>query len=178
MSKQPFVSKRGPLYLVGMSFYGDPFASASDWSTENEIGLLWKRFISYTDASGGMLPDTVNESVGYEVHIREEADELTGAYEVFIGVEVSTFDRMPLGCVGKVFRAREYACFTLIGPEITSDWHATVIQPWLEKTGAVVSAAYTMEVYDERFKGMDQLATSEIEVHVPIHFPNRMERGE
>ena len=30
--------------LIGSVYYGNPFHSAKEWSTDNEIGNTWKRF--------------------------------------------------------------------------------------------------------------------------------------
>ena len=46
-----FVSKQA-INLLGMSFYGDPFKEAGDWSMDNEIGRLSKRYMDFFARNG------------------------------------------------------------------------------------------------------------------------------
>ena len=40
-------AKRSKIFLIGCSFYGDPFTGSAGWTEENEIGRLWNRFMNY-----------------------------------------------------------------------------------------------------------------------------------
>jgi hypothetical protein len=66
------IVERGQMILVGMSFYGDPFAESGGWTEENEIGRLWERFMAYLAAHAGAIRHTTEERVAYEVHVAGE----------------------------------------------------------------------------------------------------------
>jgi hypothetical protein len=44
MPEEPKVTQKKRLQLLGRTYYGNPFHSAKEWNTENEIGKLLKRF--------------------------------------------------------------------------------------------------------------------------------------
>ena len=64
--------------VVGMSFYGDPFSQASGWSEDNEIGLLWKRFVAFFEARGEAIKHAVEPNAMLEIHIETEESEEKG----------------------------------------------------------------------------------------------------
>jgi DNA gyrase inhibitor GyrI len=61
-----------------------------------------------------------------------------------------------------------YAVFSLRGDEILSDWNQTIYAAWLPGSGYEVPYNYVVERYDERFKGVQQIAESMLEILVPI----------
>jgi predicted transcriptional regulator YdeE len=69
--------------------------------------------------------------------------------------------------VAKVLPPGDYARFTLRGEEISADWPLAV-SAWLEEHGYRSRTSFSYELYDERFKGIDRIAESVIEVHVPL----------
>jgi AraC family transcriptional regulator len=154
--------------LVGMSFFGDPFRAAGGWSEENEIGRLWNRFEAYLVDHGAALRHVRDDRVAYELHIEHQGTPATGEYEVFVGLEVAELEEVPVQLLVKLLPPGEYAVFTLRGAQITSDWHKTIYADWLPASGYEPAHGYMFERYDERFKGMDRLEESAIEVHVPV----------
>ncbi|MDY0020628.1 MAG: GyrI-like domain-containing protein [Anaerolineae bacterium] len=166
---EPLIIEKERLLLVGFSFFGDPFATSGDWEEENEIGRLWSRFMAYMERRGKEIAPLLHApGVGYELHITHAETPAKGHYEVFVGVEAVSLDGLPVDLLVKVLPPTQYAVFTLKGEEITGDWTRTIYREWLPASGYQEAYPYMFERYDERFKGMEHLTTSEIEVHVPV----------
>jgi predicted transcriptional regulator YdeE len=117
------ISERGPILLVGMAFYGDPFDKASAWDEDNEIGALWRRFMAYVSAHPDAIAERADRSERwYELHVTAAETPRTGRYEVFAGVEVLGLPAIPLACSAKILPPAEYAAITVRGPEMEGDW--------------------------------------------------------
>jgi predicted transcriptional regulator YdeE len=80
---------------------------------------------------------------------------------------------VPVQLLVKILPPTDYAVFTLQGTQITSDWHRTAYAEWLPAVGYEPRLGYMFERYDERFKGMDRLDESAIEVHIPVRKKER-----
>jgi predicted transcriptional regulator YdeE len=158
----------GPLLLAGLSFYGDPFRLAADWSEDNEIGRLWKRFVALLAIYPEWAAEAALEPVTYELHLETDQTAATGEREVFVGVPVAGPEGLPVALCLKWLPPAEYAVFTLSGAEITADWAQTVFGQALPEAGLIPAAAYSLQRYDERFKGMDRLEESQLEVWAPV----------
>ena len=159
---KPEIVEKGKITLVGMPFYGDPFKDQKGWSSENEIGKLWGRFVSKVKTVKNRVGETA-----YEVHIEPEEYEQTKNFFVFVGVEVDKVDDLPLEMFVKILPPSKYAVFTLKGKEITSNWPDMIYKKWLPKSGFEEAHKFTIEYYDERFKGTDD-PESELDIYVPI----------
>jgi len=162
------IVEKPALLLVGFDFFGDPFRSYSGWSEENEIGRLWARWIAYLQNAQPPLSHVLPQSVMYEVHVYHPETLQTGEFEVFVGNEVSAFDEFPPEVVVKTLPASRYAVFTLSGQEITADWPWVMDTEWLPALGVRRRTTYNFQRYDARFKGMDALDASELDVYVPL----------
>jgi predicted transcriptional regulator YdeE len=154
--------------VVGMSYYGDPFQQASGWSADNEIGRLWARFSVFAEKYPGAIKHTVTPDAGLEIHIETDETREKGHFEVFVGVVVDELEDVPPQCSVKVLPTTQYAVFTLKGGRITSDWGRQIYQRWLPSSGFVPAHPYMIEYYDERFKGLERVEESEMDVYVPV----------
>ena len=162
------VIEKDQMLLVGLSFFGDPFKSSAGWTEENEIGRLWVRFMSFLESQGARIQHIKEREVSYEVHIEHPETQEKGEYEVFVGLEVAQLKDLPVELLVKVLPPTSYAVFTLIGEEITSDWHQMIHRDWLPGSGYRIAYDYAIERYDERFKGLDKIAESVLEVYIPV----------
>ena len=158
----------GEWRVVGMSFFGDPFSQASGWSEDNEIGLLWKRFIAFYTQHAGAIQHVADPNAMLEIHVETEETLEKGLSQVFVGVRVKKLEDVPIECVVKVLPATEYAVFTLRGAEITADWSKLIYADWLPSSGYCVSHRYGIQYYDQRFKGLDQIEESILDVYTPV----------
>lgn len=161
------------LLLAGMSFFGNPFRIAAGWTDENEIGRLWTRFMTFVSSNASApntsaLPGICEESVFYEVHITTPEGAAVGAFEVFVGMEAASVEEIPIECVAKWLPPTRYAAFLLMGEEISSDWNAIIVDEWVLANRYRKSSDYTVLRYDSRYKGLDALKESALEVWVPI----------
>jgi len=151
-----------------MSFYGDPFDTHAGWDEENQIGLLWKRLFAF------LQKDAVFSSLSqsrswYEVHIQSEETKVKGLFEVFVGVEfdLNLLAEIPAQLLVKNLPAVQYAVFTFEGEEISSDWGKT-LERWMSASEYQSAGTYNFQYYDERFKGLDRISESVLDVYIPI----------
>jgi AraC family transcriptional regulator len=166
---KPEIIAEKQLILIGMSFYGDPFDTHTGWDEDNQIGLLWKRFMGYLAQNAVTLQNTCSDKYCYEIHIYNKETSSKGVFEVFVGVEwnPARITEIPVELSVKVLPLTRYAVFTFKGQEIVSDWEK-VLEGWLATSGYESAYSYNFQCYDERFKGLDNLADSILEVYVPI----------
>jgi len=162
----PQLVDKDQIILAGLSFFGDPFKFSGGWTEENEIGRLWKRFMAYLGEEGQQVRHA-KMSGFYEVHIDHLEMEQTGEYEVFVGAEVDRVEEVPVRLSIKLLPPTQYAVFTLAGQDIVADWSAEM-QAWLTRSGYQRAHAYGFQLYDERFKGMDRLDESVLDMYVPV----------
>ncbi len=164
---QPTLLQKPEILLVGLSFYGDPFDSSDAWTEENHIGRTWQRLTSYLGQHGGAIRHRTASDVFYEVHIYGEETSTRGLFEVFVGVEVERLEAVPVDLLVKVLPAADYAVFTLAGEAIFSDW-VMHIDRWLAEAGFERSQPYSVQYYDPRFKGLDRIAESTLDIYMPV----------
>ena len=155
------------IILAGMSFYGDPFDSSDAWSEENQIGRLWQRLMTYLERHQDSLQEDMQQGASYEVHIYGPETETKGLFEVFVGLRISEVENVPFDLTIKVLPAATYAVFTLTGKRIIEDWEKEM-KVWLEQQGYREAYPYNFQYYDARFKGMDRINESQIDVYIPI----------
>lgn len=164
---EPIIIQKSKMKFVGMSFYGDPFDTRGGWDQENEIGRVWVRFFKYLEMHKGSIQNIIQSDVCYEIHIYNEETRTKGYFEVFVGMQVDVFDSVSVELLGKVIPASQYAVFTLEGEQITTDWHLTV-DKWISQAGYECEETFAIQVYDQRFKGVDRIAESELDVYLPL----------
>ncbi len=165
---QPRIVETKSITLIGMSFYGDPFDTHAGWDEDNQIGLLWKRFMGFL-GKNQLIGALMRAGAFYEVHICGEETNEKGLFEVFVGVEfeVEQLKSVPAELSIKNLPATQYAVFTFQGQEIIADWEK-IIQDWLLTSGYQSAGSYNFQYYTERFKGMDRLDESVLDVYAPI----------
>jgi AraC family transcriptional regulator len=164
---EPRLIDVGPMMLVGLSFFGDPFRFHGGWEEENEIGRLWVRFMAYWDQRSSEIRHLVDPGVMYEVHVEHAETAQTGEFEVFAGVEVTRLEETPVELAVKALPPTRYAVFTLRGAEISSDYNQMMVD-WMEKSGYQRAHPFGFQRYDERFKGVHDMGGSVLEVYVPV----------
>ncbi|MHC1784850.1 MAG: GyrI-like domain-containing protein [Anaerolineaceae bacterium] len=166
---KPEIIPEKQFILIGMSFYGDPFDTHTGWDEDNQIGLLWKRFMGYLAQNTVALQNAYSDKYCFEIHIYNKETSSKGVFEVFVGVEgdPARIAEIPVELSVKVLPRTSYAVFTFQGQQIVSDWEK-VLEGWLDTSGYESPYSYNFQCYDERFKGLDNLEESTLEVFVPI----------
>lgn len=157
-------------FIIGMNFYGDPFSVGGSWSVDNAIGMLWKRFIAYYTNKSNLISNRVNDDVMYECHIMDDEFENTGEYGVMVGVEVTELKDQPIHLVSKSIPKSSYIVLELTGQEIVSDQGVFIKEVLKEMVDVSVNMSYFFEKYDHRFKGMDNIEESTVEIYIPITY--------
>lgn len=165
---EPTIVERDQIILVGFSFFGDPFTTSGGWTEENEIGRLWNRFVTYMARHGDRIKHIKNPEVSYEVHITHEETAAKEHYEVFVGIEVTQLEDAPIKVSMKMLPPTKYAVATLKGEQITSDWARMIYHEWMPGSGYQGAHPYMFQLYDRRFKGLEHLDESALDVYVPV----------
>ena len=164
---QPKIITEKSIILAGMSFYGDPFDTSNAWTEENQIGRLWQRLMRYFERNRDALSWDLHQTANYEVHIYGPETETEGLFEVFVGFKITDISLVPYDMVVKVLPPTGYAIFTLTGKAIFEDWEKE-IRAWLDENSYQDAYPYNFQYYDQRFKGLDRIEESQIDVYIPI----------
>ena len=114
------------------------------------------------------FPHLFSQDVTYEAHVRHSEAARKEAFEVLVGVEVEKLEGVPLELVIKLLPPSTYAGFTLRGDQITADWDQTILTGWMARTGYEPAHPFSLQRYDERFKGLNRIEESVLELYVPI----------
>jgi len=155
------------IILVGMSFYGDPFETSTGWTEENQIGRLWQRLMAYLADNAESIKHRVPVHASYEVHVYGPETMSKGLFEVFVGLQVEKLEAVPVDLLVKILPVTEYAVFSLQGEQIISDWHLEIDQ-WIAAAGYQSAHPFSFQFYDERFKGLDQIEDSQLDIYMPV----------
>jgi AraC family transcriptional regulator len=165
---EPTIVERDQIVLAGFSFFGDPFATSGGWTEENEIGRLWNKFVAYMAHHGDCIKHIKNPEACYEVHIAHEETATKGHFEVFVGVEISQLEDLPIEISVKMLPPTKYAVFTLKGKQITSDWPKMIYHDWMPGSGYQGAHSFMFQLYDRRFRGLEHLDASVLDAYVPV----------
>ncbi|MGM0405275.1 MAG: GyrI-like domain-containing protein [Thermoplasmatota archaeon] len=165
------IIEKEQFFVAGVDYFG-PLPSTED--DINPIEELWERFTDFCSNRWYTIKEfVVDEDVSYEIHMwnQEELEENRN-FIAFIGVEVDDLNNLPVELVGKVISESRYAKINLKGDEIQR-WEELVYKEWLESSDYQVRlfGNYSLDYqrYDEKvFKGIDNLADSELDVFLPI----------
>jgi predicted transcriptional regulator YdeE len=166
--KKPNIVQLDRIILAGFSFFGDPFATSAEWTAENEIGRLCTRFMEYLETNKERTKDLFQSHISYEVWTWNEETRAKGHFDIFVGMEVEDVKAVPYDLLVRILPPCEYAVFTLKGQEITTDWYKPMYEEWLPQSGYGEAYPYQFQYYDQRFKGMDRVDESELDVYVPV----------
>ncbi|MEF8874206.1 MAG: GyrI-like domain-containing protein [Candidatus Thermoplasmatota archaeon] len=164
--------KKENMYLAGLQYYGT--IEQQDIKIENCIDDLWLRFAKFCRNKWGTIEDkVVDPDLSYEIQIwNEEELKKEGKLSIFVGVEFEDLDEIPLELSGKVLPAGKYISFKLKGEEIKT-WEEDILQDWFPHDDYWFRSFgdYLFHVqcfHEEKFKGVENLEESELEVLVPV----------
>lgn len=147
------VGKRPEMTIVG------PVA-VSEKADSALICKLWDSFEGYSEAIKHKQPD-----VWYELHIDDG-----NCHYCLTGIEVAKVEDLPLHCFAKTIPAGEYAVFSHKISQGGFPAAYRQIKQWLEENGyggAKSHKLFEVQVYDHRFKDMDD-PDSEIDFLIPL----------
>ena len=158
--------------LLGSVFWGDPFHSAEEWSVENEIGKLWMRFMGLVKKNSKLLQKIwIRPDVGYEIHIETEEFRKNKQYYVFVGMEVTNLEEIPVDMFAKILPKTKYVMTTTKVHEF--DTVEYILKDWIRKGDYEQAYPYIIQVYDyKRFKGMEH-KDSELDWYIPLRQKNK-----
>jgi AraC family transcriptional regulator len=151
--EEPRIAKQDEMILVGI------VASAPDVG-EIDIHGLWERFETYFDSIKHRVGDK-----SYEIHIEEDVSPTM--HFCFVGCQVSAIEDLDSELFAKTLPTCHYAVFTHRFRH--GDYYVAfeAVYDWLEHSAYAPAHLFDVQVYDERFRGVDD-PDSEFEIHVPI----------
>lgn len=165
---KPGIFESKEIVMAGMSFFGDPFDTHAGWDEDNQIGLLWKRLYAYLE-NNSEVKRLLTSSQCYEVHLYGPETNEKGLFEVFVGMDfdLNRISELPAELLVKHLPATQYAVFSMSGNEISGDWEKQIMD-WMLESGYESGGNFGIQLYDERFKGVDRLDESVLDVYIPI----------
>ena len=124
--------------------------------------------MAFLETDGGRILHAARRDAMVEVHVYGQETLDAGAWEIFVGIEVDRLENVPVELVVKILPTSTYAVFSLRGEEISGDWSSTIYDGWLPGSGFEMAHNYAFQYYDERFKGLENLDESVLEILVPV----------
>lgn len=133
-------------------------SNAQEW-----IPMLWDKII----ATQGEIKNQTNppQCLGFEFFPFNFPE--TKLFYYMPSFTVNDLSEVPLMMCGKSIPAGLYAVFTHKGPTSTiAQTFETIYLEWLPNSDYEFRFGYDFELYDHRFKGMDE--SSELDIYVPV----------
>jgi AraC family transcriptional regulator len=165
---KPSIIEERVFRLLGCVFYGDPFHSAKEWSYDNEIGNLWKRYGKLIYKYSKLINSiSIDQNLNYEVHLEPEEYKKNKQYYVLIGTEIKDSEEFPLEMFLKIFPKSKYLKFTTT---MENKWKigGYIYKTWIPENNYDQAFPYVIQAYDlKRYKGLDD-PQSEIDWYIPI----------
>jgi len=162
------IVERDQMLLAGFGFYGDPFSSKAGWIEENEIGILWSRFMGLLFKPDSPIAHLKENKEWFEVWIETEESNEKGFFEIFVGTGIASLDEVPYTMQIKVLPKTSYVVVTAKGNKIKSEKPYIEFQKWLKSSKYDHVDKFNIQVYDHRFKGIDKIEESELDFYFPI----------
>lgn len=140
-------------YVVGATVYGDPHSGvfAKAWE-------VFHKQMKNVELKG--------KCYGIEIYTEKYFEGVKWFY-MACG-EVANLSSIPITLVGKTIPEHKYAVFSCKGgvKEIAKTFHFAYDE-WIPKSNYDVADCFDLELYDERFKGIDNPETV-IDIYIPI----------
>jgi predicted transcriptional regulator YdeE len=162
------IVERDQMLLAGFGFYGDPFTSQAGWTEENEIGILWSRFMKMLFNADSPIAQLKDNKEWFEVWIDSEESVEKGFFEIFVGTQITSCEKVPYNMLIKVLPPASYAVITATGNMIKSEEPYNEFHNWLKSVPYDQAGRFCVQVYDHRFKGIDKIEESELDFYFPI----------
>ncbi len=158
--------------LAGFDYRGSMLDEKE--SFEKKIENLWGTLSEFCVNKWLSIDDeVVDPKYSYEVQVwNEEELDQEGKLEVFVGFELEDIDEIPVELVNKVLPATKYISFQLKGEEIET-WEEDILQDWIPDSDYWIRSfdEYLFHIqcfHEEKYKGIDNIEDSELEVLIPV----------
>lgn len=169
ISMEPEIVRKESFRVVGMQITTTLKSNAENM----DIAKLWERFAPRMDEIAGRVDPAVTYGIcgspADEETCHCEMTEET-EYAELVCVRVESPGRLPEGMTAATVPARTYAVFTHKGklfPNYLPQTYDYIYGTWLPGSGYELDGGFDFELYDERFKAIDDPA-SEMDIYVPI----------
>ncbi|MBK9247509.1 MAG: GyrI-like domain-containing protein [Ignavibacteria bacterium] len=152
----PTFREMGAKKLIGCSIYTS--------GTKSDFPEIWDVFIKRMDE----IPHALKSETSYAVEFLGQEFHTEGKWFYMPCIEVTEFDEIPILMVAKTIPAARYAVFTHTG-DISGvhELYTFVFKEWLPNSEFEMAFDFNLELYDERFLGVDN-PESQLEILVPV----------
>lgn len=147
--------KRDTFQLIGIE--------EKDFMMSNDLMELWKKFMHVE----GEIPNQVAKTqYGVSYFSKDYEPKTMKGYNYFIGLEVSSLDKVPDGMLTHIVPPASYVVFDHHGSvEDIPKTYEYIYGPWMKASGSKPAESDTFEMYGERFDTPDDPV---VEIWVPI----------
>lgn len=147
--------KRDTFQLIGIE--------ERDFMMSDNLMELWKKFLQ---VEGEIPNQAAKTQYGISYATKEFDPKTMKGYNYFVGLEVSSLDKVPDGMLTHIVPAASYVVFDHHGPvETIPKTYEYIFGPWMKISGSKPAETDTFEVYGERFDNPDDPV---VEIWVPI----------
>ena len=164
---QPIYCEKNEMKLIGISA---PFngAMAKEANNHNVIPDLWKKFFSLLPCiSNRSTDETIGVIYPASSAFDDGSDRLHENLIYFAGVELTSFDKVPLGMEKLTLKGQRYASFGHRGPIDQIDMTLQYIfGSWLPQSGHQILDLPNLEIFPEGYLPMGE--RSEMNYLVPV----------
>ncbi|MCR8644678.1 zinc ribbon domain-containing protein [Paenibacillus sp. N1-5-1-14] len=158
---EPVTVTRDEMKVIGIA---TRTTNACEAGPEGAIPKLWQQF--FEEQVGSRIPNQSEAPALLGLYTNYESD-ITGEYDMVIGMTVNTLESIPDGMVGQVIPAAKYVVFTSpIGPLmeiIPATWHH--IWQWMQHTEEVRTYTGDFELYDARSSNPN---AAQVDIYIAI----------
>ncbi len=157
--------------LIGLNYHGS--ITEDDVGFEERVEDMWRRLSEFCINRWDSVEDKViDPEWSYEVQVWNEHElEESGKMDVFVGMESTDLDDIPIQLVAKVLPQGKYLSFKLEGEEIQG-WEEYLLQEWFPESDywprTYGDRLFHIQCFhEEKFKGVENIEDSELKVLIP-----------
>jgi len=129
---------------------------------QSDIGTIWNMFVEMEDQI-----QYAEKDFGYELHIFPDRLDKSQEIVVMVSYNVDKVEKIPLPMMIKKLPKTKYAIFDYHVKDGDYSWINNQIDTWIESSKYQISPNYSIQRYDQRFKGMED-EQSIIQFYIPI----------
>lgn len=165
------IVEKKEMKLVGLNYHGS--ITENDVAFEERVEDMWRRLSEFCMNRWDAIEEkVVDPDISYEIQVwNEEELDQSGRMDIFVGLKTKNLENIPLQFVAKVLPEGKYLSFTLEGEEIQG-WEEYILQEWFPESDywprTFGDRLFHVQCFhEEKFKGVENIEESELEVLIP-----------
>ncbi len=166
------IVEKEKIRIAGLNYHGS--ITENGVAFEERVEDLWRKLSEFCMNKWDSIEESViNPKLSYEVQVWNEQElEESGRMDVFVGLEFEDLESIPLPLVGKVLPGGKYISFVLQGEEIEG-WEEYLLQEWFPESDYWLRSFedqlfHVQCFHEDKFRGVENIEESELEVLIPV----------